>query len=181
MGTVLNAVDLDGVPLVSLSEYPSELGPSWIHACFVNQDTIKLSISLHKDNTYPAGTIIVSNFIRNKYPDMYTLQKFENDSFVSDRMYTNPIHRRLGYWKYLAALLRSVFYTNFNLNIEGSINRSPIADKFYKNITKILKHNSPNSALSGGRMFMGEQEPPRDPMSPVIWYEQRIGGLNEKH
>lgn len=179
MSTVLNAVEIDGISLVELSEYPSELGQSWIHASFINGSVINLSVSLYKDNMYPEGTIIVSEFIRNKYPDMYTLQKFEEDSFVSDRMYTNPIYRRLGYWKYLAGLLRSVFYTNFNLVIEGSKNRSPVADKFYKKISRVLSHNSPNSPIIGGRLFMNEQEPPRDPTSPVIWYEQRIGGFNE--
>jgi hypothetical protein len=179
MSTVLNAVEIDGISLVELSQYPSELGDSWIHASFINGSVINLSISMYKDNTYPKGAIIVSEFVSNKYPDMYTLQKIEGASFVSDRMYTNPIYRRQGYWKYLAGLLRSVFYTNFNLVIEGSINRSQVADKFYKNISKVLKHNSPNSPIMSGRFFMNEQEPPRDPTSPVIWYEQRIGGIND--
>lgn len=179
MSTVLNAVELDGISLVELSEYPPELGQSWIHASFIKTNVIDLSISLYRDNTYPKGTIIVSEFVSNKYPDMYTLQKFEENNFVSDRMYTNPVYRRLGHWKYLAGLLRSVFYTNFNLVIEGSRNRSPVADKFYKNISRVLKHNSPNSPIMSGRIFMNEQEPPRDPTSPVIWYEQRIGGFIE--
>ena len=179
MSTVLNAVELDGISLVELSEYPSELGQSWIHASFINGSVINLSVSLYKDNAYPNGTIIISEFVRNKYPDMYTLQKFEGSSFVSDRMYTSPIYRRLGYWKYLAGLLRSVFYTNFNLVIEGSVNRSPVANRFYKNISKILKHNNPNSPVTNGRIIMNEQEPPRDPISPVIWYEQWIGGKND--
>jgi hypothetical protein len=179
MSTVLNAVELNGISLVELSEYPSELGQSWIHASFINGSVIDLSISLYKDNAYPNGTIIVSEFVRNKYPDMYTLQKFEGSNFVSDRMYTNPVYRRLGYWKYLAGLLRSVFYTNFNLVIEGSTNRSPIANKFYKNISKVLKHNSPNSPVINGRILANEQEPPRDPISPIIWYEQRVGGMND--
>ena len=95
-------------------------------------------------------------------------------------MYTNPIYRRRGYWKFLASVLRSVFYNNAGgILLEGTRNRSPITDKLYKTLSKIMNHKNPNSPQSGGRINMPEQEPPRDPMLPVVWFGQRIGGINE--
>ena len=42
-----------------------------------------------------------------------------------------------------------------------------------------MNHKNPNSPQSGGRINMPEQEPPRDPMLPIVWFGQRIGGINE--
>jgi hypothetical protein len=94
-------------------------------------------------------------------------------------MYTNPIYRRRGYWKFLASVLRSVFYNNAGgILLEGTRNRSPITNRLYGTLTKLMNHNNPNSPILGGRVSMPEQEPPRDPASPVIWFGQRIGGFN---
>jgi hypothetical protein len=173
--------------MMNLSQYPTELGDSWIHACFVNSEFIKISIGLYKNTTYPTGTIIFSQFTPNQYPDMYTIQAPDqrgsytelNKTVESNRMYTNPIYRRRGYWKFLASVLRSVFYNNAGgILLEGTRNRSPITNRLYGTLTKLMNHNNPNSPILGGRISMPEQEPPRDPASPVIWFGQRIGGFN---
>ena len=185
--TTITPITIDGHAMMSLSQYPTELGNSWIHSCSVNADIIKISIGLYKNNKYPNGTIIFSRFTPNEYPDMYTIQAPDylgsytdsNKTVESNRMYTNPIYRRRGYWKFLASVLRSVFYNNAGgILLEGTRDRSPITNKLYATLSKVMNHNRPNSPIPGGRAFMPEQEPPRDPASPVIWFGQRIGGFN---
>ena len=186
--TVITPILIDGHSMMDLSQYPTELGDSWIHSCFINSNLIKISIGLYKNNKYPSGTIVFSEFTPNHYPDMYTIQAPDQmdhsgeleKTIESNRMYTNPIYRRRGYWKFLASVLRSVFYNNAGgILLEGTRNRSPITDKLYKTLSKIMNHKNPNSPQSGGRINMPEQEPPRDPMLPIVWFGQRIGGINE--
>lgn len=186
--TVITPIVVDGHSMMDLSQYPTELGDSWIHSCFVNSNLIKISIGLYKNNKYPSGTIIFSEFTPNQYPDMYTIHapdqidhsgKLEK-TIESNRMYTNPIYRRRGYWKFLCSVLLPVFYHNAGgIILEGTRNRSPITDKLYKKLSKMINHKNQNFPQAGGRIDMLEQEPPRDPMLPIVWFGQRIGGINE--
>jgi hypothetical protein len=173
--TIITPITIDGLAMADLSQYPTEFGDSWIHVCFLNGDNLKILICLYKNNKYPNGTFVFSEYTPNDYPDMYTTIDL---LYHSNRMYTNPIYRNRGYWKLLASLLRSVFYTHAQIVLEGTPNRSPIAHGIYKKVTKLVKHATPNTPFPGGRTFMPEQVPPRDPAFPVVWYGQRIGGFN---
>ena len=186
--TTVSHLETDGVPTPSYSQYPSELDKSWIHVTFF-EDHPKLAgvISIYKNDKYPTGTVIFSKHILNEYPDMYmTLNKggatyatTEKNVVLSDRIYTNPVYRRRGYWKWAGSMMRSILYSYNGLVLDGTDDRALAIEKIYVKAMKLggQKKWFPNN----GRMFNHkgwEKEPPREPAFPYIWYNQRLGGKN---
>jgi hypothetical protein len=94
-------------------------------------------------------------------------------------MYTNPIHRRNGYWVLFGVFFKSFFVPQFNVHLESSFDRSKLADRIYARARKLAGQTYFIPALKGGRIDQAEMEAPRDPAFPLIWFGQRIGGFNE--
>lgn len=165
---------MNEIVIPNLEDYPQELENSWIHIYKVEDHfDISYIVSFYNNDDYPRGTIIVSPFLYHIYPDSYVI--FNKDN-LSTRIYTNPVYRGRGYWKWIPQVLRCFFYNNFdNIYLDSSPERSMAGEKAYKKAIEIMKQKK--IYVNNGRMKLGELEPPRDPSFPYIWYNNRIGGL----
>jgi hypothetical protein len=155
-----------------LKEYPEKLNKYWIHVTeFKNPNRIKYCVSFYKNNKYAPGTIIVSDYILNDYPDLYlTIDR----NLLANRVYTSPELRPSGAWKWIGVLTRLFFYNNMGQQkIDVPSKRSLLADIAYNNTKKILKekHIYKKNQVE---TTAGITEPPRDFMYPTIWYNKRI-------
>ena len=154
-----------------LDSYPEILKNSWIQVTtFEDHPKIGYSIQVYKNTIHPSGTVIVSKYINSDYPDFYTTL----DKDVSaDRVYTNPIYRGMGTWKWIAVFLRLFFYNNMSgLVTKVPPKRNFMAHSAYIKAKEILmeKEMLPEEQLE----LFGETKFPRDPMYPSIWYNKRI-------
>jgi hypothetical protein len=166
------------IDLPEFNEYPKELENTWLHVYKV-KDHFDLSyiVSFYKNNDYPRGTVIVSPFLYHKYPDGYVI--FDKQYF-SSRIYGNPMYRGRGWWKWVPIVLRTFFYSNMNkIFVDATPERSMAGERSYKKALPYLKQKNPT--INNGRMNLGEMEPPRDPTSPYIWYNNRVGGNREQY
>ena len=187
MDTVVTHVETDGIATPSYSQYPTELGESWVQVTFFeDHPTLGGVIALYKNNRYTTGTIIFSKYILNDYPDMYlTFTKNgniagtdKNTGILADRMYTNPIYRKRGYWKFVGTLMRSIIYSYNKRILDGTTNRAMAIERAYLKMMSL--GGQKRGFNNNGRMFKhsgSEIEPPREPSFPFIWYNQRIGGI----
>lgn len=178
METIVTPVINNGVATPSFSQYPKEFGDSWIHVTlFDDHLTLAAIMCLYINDKHPPGTIIISKYMMNDYPDMHFTF---NKNFEGERMYTNPVYRKRGYWKLFGILMRSIFYNYNGTVLESTSNRALAVERAYLAMVKLAKQKDwvPNN----GRMFnhMGSEiEPPRDPAYPAVWYNQRVGGIDE--
>jgi hypothetical protein len=174
MSTEIIPDSTDGIPTPWFSSYPEELGNSWIHNCFMeDHPSIGLVSCVYFNDKYPKGTVIFSRHILNDYPDMYITW---DKKYLANRMYTNPIHRRKGYWKFVGVLLRCLMYGYNRTVVDGSDDRAFAIEKAY---LKMMSFGQKKWLPNNGRMLKHkgwEIQPPREPAYPYIWYNQRIGG-----
>jgi GNAT superfamily N-acetyltransferase len=78
-------------PTEDLSSYPEELGGSWFCITFLKDHPILDGIAcVYFDDTYPSGSVIFSEAVLNKYPDIYATWDKE---IYSDRMFVSPKYR----------------------------------------------------------------------------------------
>lgn len=178
METIITPVINNGVATASFSQYPKEFGNSWVHVTLFDDHLTHAAIMcLYINDKYPNGTIIISKYIMNDYPDMHcTLNK----NFEGERIYTNPTYRKRGYWKLFATLMRSVLYNYNGVVIDSTSNRALAVERAYMSMMKLVDQK--RWLHNNGRMFkhMGSEiEPPRDPAYPATWYNQRLGGIDE--
>ena len=179
METIITPQETNGVATPHFSQYPTEFGHSWMQITFLkDHPDLSFAVCLYINNKYPNGTIIMSKHISNDYPDMYCTL---DHNHKANRLYTNPIYRKRGYWKILGTLMRSIMYSYNGVIADGSADRANAIEKAYLDMVRIGKQKKwlPNN----GRMFShqgSEIEPPREPVFPYIWYNQRIGGLDKK-
>ena len=159
-------------------DFPEKLTGFWVHVC-VEPDTKDFTyiVSIYKNNLHPTGTVLLSNTLPYDYPDMYMCV---DNNYHAIRVYTNPIHRRNGYWVLFGVFFKSFFATQFYVNLEAPFDRSKLTDRIYAKARHIVGQTFVTPTLSGGRIDNPEMEPPRDPAFPLIWFSQRIGGFNEK-
>lgn len=155
-----------------LDKYPEKLNSYWIQITELKKNNIiKYCVAFYKNKKYPPGTIIVSNYILNDYPDLYlTIDR----NLLANRVYTSPELRPSGAWKWIGVLTRLFFYNNMGQQkIDVPSKRSLLADIAYNNTKKILKekHIYKKSEVE---ITKGIVEAPRDFMYPAIWYNKRI-------
>lgn len=158
------------------SKFPDEYEGSWAHITPVNNGKVKYVSTFYFNDQHPSGTVIVSDFILNSYPDMYHTFYLDGSG---EKVYVSPKFRQKGLVLISALLLIRIFYSYLNgFLVKGSEDRSPAIDKVYLKLQKILnepiKEYVPESAVS-----VYGTEPARDAIYPHIWYNQRIGGTNE--
>jgi hypothetical protein len=156
---------------------PAELDGFWVHVCVEpDQKDYTYIVSIYKNDEHPTGTIVLSKYLPYAYPDMYVCI---DNNYHTVRMYTNPIHRRNGYWVLFGAFLKPFFAKQFNVELEAPSDRSKLADRIYARARLLAGQTFATTPLRGGRIDQDEMEPPRDPAFPLIWFGQRIGGFNE--
>jgi len=158
-----------------LKEYPEKLNKYWIHITeFKKPNKIKYCVSFYKNNNFLPGTIIVSDYILNDYPDLYlTIDR----NLLANRVYTNPELRPSGAWKWIGVLTRLFFYNNLEKqNVDVPSKRNLIADIAYNKTKTILKekHIYKKNEI---QKVLEIVEPARDFMYPDIWYNKRIKGV----
>ena len=155
-----------------LDKYPEKLNSYWIQITeFKKNNIIKYCVAFYKNKKYPSGTIIVSNYISNDYPDLYlTIDK----NLLANRVYTSPELRPSGAWKWIGVITRLFFYNNMGQQkIDVPSKRSFIADIAYNNTKKILKEKHIYKKNEVKKIFE-LTEPPRDFLYPAVWYNKRI-------
>lgn len=168
------SVDDKSIPI--FSKFPDEYEGSWAHITPIDNGKIKYVSTFYFNDQHPSGTVIVSDFILNSYPDMYHTFYLDGSG---EKVYVSPKFRQKGFVIISAFVLRRIFYSYLNgFIVEGHKDRSPFIDKAYLKIKKILNETLeeyvPESAVS-----VYGTEPARDAIYPHIWYNQRIGGTNE--
>jgi hypothetical protein len=158
-------------------DFPDMLTGFWVHVCIEpdNKDFTYI-VSIYKNTEHPTGTVILSEYLPYAYPDMYMCV---DNNYHAIRVYTNPVHRRNGYWVSFGLFFKSFFATQFGVDLEAPFDRSKVTDRIYAKARRIAGQTFATPALRGGRIDHDEMEPPRDPAFPLIWFGQRIGGFNE--
>lgn len=167
---------INGAQYLNFS-FPEKLTGFWVHVC-VEPDNPGYTyiVSIYKNDAYPTGTVILSKYMPYEYPDMYMCV---DTNYQAIRVYTNPIHRRNGYWVAFGVFFKTFFAEQFGVDLEAPFDRSKWTDKIYNKARKIYGQSFVTPVLRGGRIDQDEMEPPRDPAFPLIWFGQRIGGFNE--
>jgi len=166
----------DGTQYLQL-EFSEKLSGFWVHVCVEPDNPGYTYIaSIYKNDAYSTGTVILSKYMPYEYPDMYMCV---DTNYQAIRVYTNPIHRRNGYWVAFGVFFKTFFAEQFGVNLEAPFDRSKWTDRIYNKARKIYGQSFITPVLRGGRIDQDEMEPPRDPAFPLIWFGQRIGGFNE--
>jgi hypothetical protein len=169
-------MNLNGAQILQV-DLPDKLDGFWVHICVKpHNDQFAYLVSAYKNDKYPTGTIIISEELFYDYPDMYVCL---DKNYYTFRIYTNPIHRRQGYWIPLGIFFKHFFSKHFKVELEASPDRSKVADLIYNQQRNVGGQDYASPILAGGRIEREEMEPPRDPAFPLIWFGQRIGGFNE--
>lgn len=167
---------INGISIPNFSDFPKQFDGFWIQITkiFNNKNSFIACFYLNDDN--PSGTVIVSDYLNSKYPDMYV--SFYMDG-LADRLYINPSLRKRGYLSIIPLVLRTAFYHyQDGFIVDGSDNRSDLADKAYSLAKNFLEESElNNNPVSANSIY--NIEPPRDPIYPLIWYNQRVGGKND--
>ena len=95
-----------------LSSWPEVLDGYWMHlAKLDNHSSISYCGSLYKNDKYKSGTIIVSNYILNDYPDVYATLDKNNEL---NRVYTNPALRPSHVWEWWGVITKFLLKNNLN-------------------------------------------------------------------
>lgn len=166
----------DGAQILHF-DFPEKLSGFWVHVCVEpDHDEFTYIISIYKNTEFPTGTVLLSKHLPYKYPDMYMCV---DRNYQAIRVYTNPIHRRNGYWVAFGVFFKTFFLEQFNIDLEAPFDRSKWTDKIYNKARKIYGQAFVTPVLKGGRIDQDEIEPPRDIAFPLIWFGQRIGGFRE--
>jgi hypothetical protein len=64
-----DSVDNKSIPI--FSKFPDEFNGAWAHITPINNGKISYLSTFYFNDQHPSGTVIVSDFILNSYPDMY--------------------------------------------------------------------------------------------------------------
>lgn len=160
------------------SAWPKELSGWWLQITEVSLIQTKWVCQFYCNDIYPEGTLIVSNSIIKEYPDMYLL--VDHDGTV-DRVYINPVHRKKGLLAVSGPILRTLMHELFNVIVETTTDSSLKTKKgivgAYEPFGEYIPPRKPEEVLSD--ISVKDILPPRDPVYPFVWVNQRPGGKNE--
>lgn len=160
------------------SAWPKELAGWWLQISEVSLFQTKWVCAFYFNDTHPEGTIIVSSFVAKDYPDMYLL--VDHDGTV-DRVYINPVYRKRGLLSVSGPILRSLMYEFFNIIVETTTDSSLKTKSgilgAYQSIEEHIPSRKPEELLSD--ISVEDILPPRDPVYPFVWVNERPGGKIE--
>lgn len=172
----LKKIDNKSIPI--FSAWPKELSGWWLKITEVSLFQTKFVASFYFNDKNPEGSVIISSLLSQEYPDIYCL--IGKDSVV-DRVYVNPVYRKMGFLTPTSPILRSVMYEVFGMIIEASKDQSLKIHKAMSDAYKILEEPVPlrNSEEELSQMSLYDIDPPRDPVFPFVWSSERAGGKIE--
>jgi hypothetical protein len=143
---------------------------------------ISHAVAIYINDKKPNGTIIYSNYFYHEYPDLYVIYDKDNNAI---RVYTGILHRNKRYWEYFAFLFRNFFYFNLDIYTDIAKDRTDYAEKMYLRIVDSVSDRLSSgkdyyNPISNARTEFSEENIPRDPCFPYIWYNHRMAGKNEQ-
>jgi hypothetical protein len=148
-----------------INEYPKELFGSWF--CFTkieDHPIVTGMCSVYFNDEYPSGTIIVSNYILDQYPDIYATW---NKDYMSHKMFVSPKLRKSGKGK--NALIVGDQFIKFLGNELKYIYGEHENGDFLFNGAYSLNKNINNKDVNDSSMFDF-----RDPAYPIIHFDKRF-------
>lgn len=146
--------------------WPEELSGGWLCITLLeNHQFLGGLASCYFTDEYPSGTIIISNYILNKYPDIYATWHPDG---TSSRMFVSPKLRRSGKGK--AALIVGDQLVNwiFEKELEYAYGQNENGD-FFLNGTYALDKKIKDKVVDDAAMFDF-----RDPAYPVVHFDKRF-------
>lgn len=168
---------VDGVVTGDFECFPTELDNGWIFIHkFENHPMYSYLFSMYNNDDFPRGTVVVSPYIYHKYPDIYSLyaKETEDGKYLGERAQINPRYRGRKWWTWYGYMTRIIFWGTFQKHIDATSERNNKMETFYQKAIKAFDQTwqLPND----GREKYPDEEMPRDPMFPYVWYNHRIGG-----
>lgn len=161
--------------------FPTELENGWIFIHeFKNNKLFSNLFSMYKGDDFPRGTVVVSPYIYHRYPDIYSLYEQPNAEgiILGSRGQINPRYRGRKWWTWYAYMTRVIFWGNFKKHIDVTPERNTKMETFYQKARKDF--NQDWQMENTGRNKYPDEEMPRDPIYPYIWYNHRVGGKIEE-
>jgi hypothetical protein len=150
---------------IKLKVYPKELAGSWFNFTIIEDHPILAGIcSVYFDNLYPSGTIVISEKIINKYPDIYATW---DKNYRASRMFVSPKLRKSGKGKN-ALLIGDEFIRFLGNDLLYSYGNNPNGDFLVKGAYS-LKKDIDEIKVNDSDMFDF-----RDPAYPVIHFDKRF-------
>lgn len=149
----------------SINIYPEELFGSWF--CFTQLDDHPILAgicSVYFNDQYPSGTIIVSNYILDEYPDIYAT--WDKD-YMSNKMFVSPKLRKSGKGKN-ALIVGDQFIKFLGNELMYAYGEHKNGD-FLFNGAYSLEKEITDKAVNDYEMFDF-----RDPAYPIIHFDKRF-------
>jgi hypothetical protein len=146
--------------------YPEELSGSWVRLTVLENHPILAGLSCaYFNDEYPSGTVVVSNYISDTYPDIYATW---HEDGTTSRLFVSPKLRNSG--KGRAALIVGDQLVNrfFNRELQYGYGQHKNGD-FIVNGTYVLDKKIENRAVDDSTMFDF-----RDAAFPVIHFDKRF-------
>lgn len=162
---LINDKNINSSFKIKLEEYPKELTGSWFNFTILEDHPILAGIcSVYFNETYPSGTIVVSEKIINQYPDIYATW---DKNYRAGRMFVSPKLRKNGKAK-KALLIGDEFIRFLGNDLSYSYGNHPNGDFLIKG-TYSLNKNVNETKVDDLNMFDF-----RDPAYPVIHFDKRF-------
>lgn len=150
----------------NLKAWPEELAGSWF--CFTkleNHPILAGICAVYFNDSYPSGTITVSNYILDQYPDIYATWHSDGKS---NRMFVSPKLRKKGKGK--AALIVGDQFVSwfFETELHYAYGQNENGD-FLLNGAYSLNKKIKDKNVDDSTMFDF-----RDPAYPIIHFDKRF-------
>lgn len=148
-----------------INKYPGELDGSWFCFTLIKDHPMLAGIcSVYFNDQYPSGTMVVSNYIIDKYPDIYAT--WDKD-YMSNKMFVSPKIRKTGKGKN-ALIVGDEFIKFLGNELRYSYGENRNGD-FLVNGAYLLNKKIDNKKVDDFEMFDF-----RDPAYPVIHFDKRF-------
>jgi hypothetical protein len=176
--SIISLKEVNGKIIPLFSAWPKELSGWWLQITEVSLLQTRWVCQFYFNDINPEGTVVVSNFVKKEYPDMYLL--VDHDGTV-DRVYINPVYRKKGLLAVSGPILRTLMYEFFNIIVETTTDSSLKTKSgivgAYESIGEYIPPRKSEEVLSD--ISIGDILPPRDPVYPFVWAKERPGGKIE--
>jgi len=150
---------------LDIREYPKELSGSWFCFTKIEDHPILAGIcSVYFNDKYPSGTMVVSNYILDEYPDIYAT--WDKD-YMSNKMFVSPKLRKSGKGKN-ALIVGDQFIKFLGNELKYSYGEHENGD-FLFNGAYSLNKEIENKNVNDFDMFDF-----RDPAYPIIHFDKRF-------
>jgi hypothetical protein len=154
--------------ITKIKHYPEELDGSWYCITVLENHPILHGMgSFYFNDEYPSGTLIVSNYIFDQYPDIYAT--WDKD-YMSNRMFVSPKLRKSGKGKAVILAGDQAIKYLFGHEIKYNYGKHENGDFLFNGVASLNKQIE-NKNVDDSRMFDF-----RDPAYPLIHFDKRFIG-----